>query len=45
MKNWERRNYRRQLMEGIRERIEREKFGRRLLMLWSWLLDAGELPA
>lgn len=37
------RNYRSHLIEGLRARIERECFGRRLLMLWSYLLDAGEL--
>lgn len=40
-----RRNYRRQLMDGIRARIEREKFGRRLIDLYHWLFDAAELPA
>lgn len=38
-------NYRRHLMAGLRERISREPFGARLLNLWSWLLDASELPA
>jgi hypothetical protein len=39
-----RRNYRRHLMFGIRERIAREKSPRRLLCLWSYLMDAAELP-
>lgn len=43
--NWTRRNYRKWLLAGIRDRIDREKFGGRLLILWSFLLDAAELPA
>ena len=39
-----RRNYRRYLMTGIRQRIAREKYGLRLLTLYSFLFDAGELP-
>lgn len=42
---WWRRNYRNRLMTGIRERISKESYGKRLLVLWSFLLDAGELPA
>lgn len=40
-----RKTYRSHLMAGIRQRIERESLGRRLLVLWSWLMDAYELPA
>lgn len=37
-------NHRKQLMSGLRRRIELEPFGMNLLMLFSWLMDAGELP-
>lgn len=37
------RNYRRQLMTGLRERISREPFGSNLVRLYSWLFDASEL--
>ena len=37
------RNYRNRLMTGLRERIDREPFGRNLILLYSWLFDAAEL--
>lgn len=37
-------NRRAALIQGLRERITRESFGIRLLMLYSMLFDAVELP-
>lgn len=37
-------NHREKLIAGIRERIEKEKYGWKLIRLWSWLFDAWELP-
>lgn len=39
------RNYRKHLMAGIRERLDRETSWRRILILLNALFDAGELPA
>lgn len=41
----DRRNYRRHLLAGIRERIEREKYGKKLIFLYSYLFDIAGLPA
>lgn len=40
--NWERRNYWRLVVRGIRQRIESHKFGMGLLFLYSALWDAWE---
>lgn len=37
------RNYRKQLMTGLRERIAREKSPRKFLRLYAWLFDADAL--
>lgn len=39
------RNYRRQLMTGLRDRIERTKSPSKLMFLWVCLMNAGDLPA
>lgn len=43
--NWQRRNYRRYLMAGLRQQIAKEKSPLRLLWLYTRLFDASELPA
>lgn len=39
-----RRNYRKHLVIGLRDRIDREKSPSKLVLLWEWLIDASGLP-
>lgn len=43
--SWSQRNYRKQLTIGIRNRIEQETMWSRLVILYTALFDAAELPA
>lgn len=43
--NWSGRNYRRHLMEGIRQRLERARLWSQIRFLYSALFEAAELSA